>query len=162
MRFAILHEEHRELIEDFLCDDEPTVALFLKEEALKLQMMNVVRTRLYFDDANHLIGYFSLFNDTVEMASSKRKQQGWALPRNKHIPAIRLHYFGVDQRYRKNGYGEYLLAEVLMLCQDVAQVSGCKFITLESLPSSVDFYSKYDFIKIARRNDYQIMVYLLE
>jgi hypothetical protein len=54
----------------------------------------------------------------------------------------------VDIRYRDrllHRYGEYLLGEVVEIVEDIAKTSSCNFLTIEALPSSVDFYQKYGF-----------------
>lgn len=140
-----IQEGDKELLEGFQCEDESTVRDFLVEEALKLHQLNLASTRLYFDNGGNLIGYFTLYNDMMQIGKAKRRKHKLLLPSYKYYPAIKLHYLGVDSRYRKSGYGEYLLFEVLETVTRIAEDSGCIFLSIESLPSAVGFYQKYEF-----------------
>ncbi|MED1539104.1 GNAT family N-acetyltransferase [Bacillus pseudomycoides] len=146
-----LQEEHKEVIENFTCTDESDVEEFLKEDAMMYQNTNMAKTRLFFDDNHNLIGYFSVFNDHVRIGRDKRKKEDINPPKGiNHFPAIRLHYFGVDSRYRKLGYGEEILLSVLEHSYKLSLIAGCTFITVQALTSSIGFYEKYDF-KIWKR-----------
>ena len=90
--------EHKELIDGFVCYDEPSVELFLKEHALQLHRYQSARTRLYFDENQNLIGFFTLYNDLVHIYKSQRTKHEWNLPRDIGVfPGIKLHYFGCGQ-----------------------------------------------------------------
>ncbi|WP_412674965.1 GNAT family N-acetyltransferase [Aneurinibacillus aneurinilyticus] len=39
----------------------------------------------------------------------------------------------MDARYRGQGYGQELMDEVFDICQEIARLSGCVFLTLEAL-----------------------------
>lgn len=163
LSFAYLHECPTHILQTFVCSDEPDLETFLKEEAVTLHFLNTAITRLYFDEQHNLIGYFTLFNDMVHIFKSQRTKFGWTLPKGyNYFPAIRLHYLGVDERFRKKGYGRYLLIEALRTCYDLSKDSGCNFITAESLKSAVSFYEKYGFKTIKREsNKYDNMVFKL-
>ncbi len=50
LEYRYICESDKELIEQFQCDDEPTVRSFLVENALRLQQLKLASTRLYFDE----------------------------------------------------------------------------------------------------------------
>ncbi|QWI46713.1 GNAT family N-acetyltransferase [Bacillus mycoides] len=142
-----LQESHVEVIQNFKCEDEPDVEEFLREDAMMYQLRNMAKTRLFFDGNHNLIGYFSVFNDHVCIGRTKRKKANITPPKGiNHFPAIRLHYLGVDSRYRKKGYGEEILLSVLEHCYKLALITGCTLITVQALKSSMGFYQNYDFI----------------
>src|SRR5690625_3899026 len=101
---AWLTIDHINHMNHFHCidrDGDNHVQIFLQEQALDLMERNLVRTRLFFDESQNLIGFYSLFNDTIKINKYKRKQLNIHLPQNvKEIPAIRLHYIGVDEIQR--------------------------------------------------------------
>src|SRR5699024_4772906 len=68
----------------------------------------------------------------------------------KEIPSIRLHYIGVDDRYKGCGYGNHLMASVIDTCISVATVSGCSLILVESIRDVIDFYKKFDFVHVRK------------
>lgn len=156
-----LDEEHSEQIQNFNCTDldgDDHVQLFLQEQAIQLMHDNLVRTRLFFDKSQNLIGFYSLFNDTIKLHKSKRQQLNISLPQNvREIPAIKLHYRGIDNKFRGLGYGNHIMASVLLNCATVAKISGCTLITLESTKNAIGYYEKYDFKYIHRVGSYYLM-----
>src|SRR5690625_4320041 len=158
---AWLNETHLNKIAEFTCIDQDKnnhVQLFLQDQAVELMDKNLVRTRLFFDQYQNLIGFYSLFNDTIKMHKNKRKQLNVYLPQNvKEIPAIRLHYIGIDDRYKGRGYGHTLMASVIVNCANIAKISGCALITVESTKGVKSFYEKYDFKYIHPEGSYYIM-----
>lgn len=95
--------EHINNLNGFRCKDadgDNHVQTFLQEESLELMERNLVRTRLFLDQDRNLIGFYSLFNNVIKINKSKRKELDVFLPNEvREIPAIRLHYFGVDNKY---------------------------------------------------------------
>lgn len=153
--YEYISEDHDDLVQSFLCDDEISVEIFLKEEALQLHRLQTAITRLYFDNENNLVGYFTLHNDLVHLLKSQieryRREFEWDLPRYKYLPAVKLHYLGVDRRHREKGIGEYLLREAIQTIHQTTSDIGCNFITIQALNSARGFYEKYGFI--SREND---------
>ncbi|MGE7879116.1 hypothetical protein [Peribacillus muralis] len=124
---------------------------------------NFVRTRLFFDTEKNLVGFYSLFNDTIKMNKQKRLELKIKLPDQVNvIPAIRLHYIGVDDRYRKKRYGEDLLGCVFIESAEIAKRSGCALIVLESTANAVGFHDKYQFTHIRKEKGYSLMAYNTE
>jgi GNAT superfamily N-acetyltransferase len=160
----VLSPIHIPIIEKFQCEKEKGVEEFLKEHALRLQQYNMAMTRLFFNENRELVGYFTLFNDTVpKIGKAKIEKERWSLPNSKFFPAIRLHYFGVDDRYQKQGIGHTMLMEVFDICYEISKYTGCTFISVEALLSAVEFYKHYDFKIIGRPSkDYYNMVFKLE
>ncbi|QKY70399.1 GNAT family N-acetyltransferase [Lentibacillus sp. CBA3610] len=156
-----LNEQNNAYINRFQCvdkDGDNQVETFLQQEAFKLMQRNLVRTRLFFDGDQNLIGFYSLFNETIKMNKQKREEVQIYLPQKvKEIPAIRLHYIGVDSRYQNQGIGLYIMSSVLTNCTKVAKLSGCSLITVESTENTVNFYSKFDFKYLRPAGDYKLM-----
>lgn len=159
---AWLNIDHINHTNSFQCidrDGDNHVQVFLQEQALDLMECNLVRTRLFFDKNQKLIGFYSLFNDTIKIHKNKRIEISLTLPQGvKEIPAVRLHYIGIDDRYKGQGYGDILMSSVLVNCIKIAQISGCPLITVESTESARKFYARYDFSYIRPERNYKIMV----
>lgn len=159
---AWLTMDHINHMNHFQCIDrngDNHVQIFLQEQALDLMERNLVRTRLFFDESQNLIGFYSLFNDTIKIHKNKREEINIHLPHGvKEIPAVRLHYIGVDDRYKGQGYGDILMSSVLVNCIKIAQISGCPLITVESTESAREFYDRYDFNYVRPERNYRLMV----
>lgn len=156
-----LDDSHIKFLTNFTCENtkgDRHVELFLRNQAVDLTNKNLVRTRLLFDQSRNLIGFYSLFNDTIKMNKDKRKELRVSLPQSvKVIPAIRLHYIGVNDSHKGMGYGSILMASMLVACATVAKRTGCTLITLESTEDVRAFYEKFDFKHIHKDGDYYIM-----
>ncbi|GAA4881730.1 hypothetical protein GCM10023310_72230 [Paenibacillus vulneris] len=159
-----INEEHIELINKFQCDDEDTVKEFLVNEALELHKLNLAVTKLFFNDKDkkNLIGYFTLHNDMMQIGKAKRKKHGYQLPSYKYYPSIKLHYLGVDSRFREQRYGETLLFTVLDTAINISKTTGCLFLTIESLPKAVSFYEKYEFKRLNINRPFVNMFFKLD
>lgn len=160
LREEYLKSEYLDKLLNFQCSDEEQVEFFLKEEALNLMERNLVRTRLFFDQDENLIGFYSLFNDNIKINKQKRRELDIRLPdKVKVIPGIRLHYLGVDTRFRNMGYGKYLMASVLYHSAVVSKITGCSLITVESTKNARSFYDKFQFTYICPKDIYDFMAY---
>lgn len=155
-----LSDEHKEQIDEFRCSDEDGIECFLKERAFQLHHVNSAITRLFFDEDRNFVGYFTLHNDLVLVSSNQRtKHELTHMWRKDHLPAVKLHYLGVDERFRKRGFGRYLTLEALTIAKEISQMSGCNLLTVESLPSSYEFYLKHGFKHLTKGNNGLINVF---
>jgi DNA-binding XRE family transcriptional regulator/ribosomal protein S18 acetylase RimI-like enzyme len=172
LSFDYISSEYKEEIERFEfknTPDERSVEMFLKEKALHLHEMQTAITRLYFDEDQNLVGFFTLHNDIVslqrhQMAEFKQKYD-WRFPEDIDIfyyPSVKLHYLGVDRRHRECGYGKYMIREAIAITADeIGQLSGCNFVSVEALLSTVDYYRKRGFKWIGQNVDYANMIFKL-
>lgn len=156
-----LNDSHQNKVDGFHCIDKAgcrSVQDFLQNEALDYMKRNIARTRLFFEGDNNLVGFYSLFNDTIKINRQKRESMDIRLPHGvSDIPAIRLHFIGVDNAYQSKGFGEYIMGSVLDNCIEIARSSGCSLIVVESTESAKGFYEKLDFTYVRPENGYNIM-----
>ncbi|WP_419891797.1 GNAT family N-acetyltransferase [Paenibacillus xylanexedens] len=144
--------------------DERNVEAYLKNYALDLHERQTAVTRLYFDKENKLVGFFSLHNDMVKISPHLAAENGWNLltEEQAYFPSIKLHYLGVDARYRNQGHGTFLIDEVFSIAREIATSSGCNFISVEALHSSVWFYIGQGFKIDNRTDEFYNMLFPLE
>lgn len=72
----VLDDNNNHKTREFVCEKEHNVAQYLQNEAIIYEMSNNGRTRLYFDDKDNLVGFFTLCNDLTKLVSnSKRKKR---------------------------------------------------------------------------------------
>lgn len=156
-----LNDSHQNKIDGFRCIDKAEctrVQDFLQNEALDYMKTNIARTRLFFDGDNNLVGFYSLFNDTIKMNRQKRESMDVRLPHGvSDIPAIRLHFLGIDNEYQSKGFGGFVMGSALDSCIKIARSSGCSLIVVESTESARGFYEKLGFAYVRPENGYSIM-----
>jgi hypothetical protein len=148
--FEFLSEKHLDLLHSFECPDEPSVAKFLRNDAYRLDNQGMTRTRLYFDERNNFVGFFTLFVSTTCIDHGKMIENGFAVPDEFRLefPTLTLYYIGVDSRHRGEKIGRKLFLDVLDICEYVSRNSGCRFLMIEALEDSKWFYDHYDLITI--------------
>ena len=69
------------------------------------------------------------------------------------IDEAQINYFSIKQKYRKKGYGSYLMNYLIKQCEKLT----VKKILLEVSDSNSiaeDFYNKFDFLTVGRRKNY--------
>ncbi|MEK4008331.1 GNAT family N-acetyltransferase [Paenibacillus sp. FSL H3-0333] len=170
LNFDFLSDKYSDDIKAFQFNDTPdeiSVGDFLKEKALNLHRCQSAITRLYFDEDQNLVGFFTLHNDQIRISPRQleefEKIYGWKLPIEDHhsYPGIKLHYLGVDKRYRGLGYGKHLLRDVNDIASEIGELSGCNFVSVEALTTSIDFYHKRGFVWLAQNEQFANMIFKL-
>ncbi|GAA0607977.1 hypothetical protein GCM10009001_26660 [Virgibacillus siamensis] len=165
IRSAPLSKDSMKDVGLFDCSDQPNVEDFLKRDALRLEECNACRTILYYYN-NRLIGFYTLFTDYVNLVNSKRMSEGWrdvsTAMKSQHFPAIRLHYLGIDMKYRNKGLGALLLLFALDTCIYISEYVGFNFIILEALKESVGFFERQNFSKVKLHNELHVMAIKLD
>ncbi|MEH6941036.1 GNAT family N-acetyltransferase [Bacillus sp. JJ722] len=154
--FLSLH--HEDSIHEFKCSDEPSVEAFLKEQAMDLMDRCFSRTRLFFDSNQNLIGFYSLFNDSFKVPKKKTGELSIKLPTAvSYVPAVRLHYIGVDERYRGKGNGQFLLTSALYEVYKISKHSACTLVTIEATENAKEFYKKFGFVHLSKQGRLNLM-----
>jgi hypothetical protein len=78
--FEYIQPKHMDQVSKFNCSDEMNLETFLKEQALKFHQLRSAVTRLYFDENQNLVGYFTLHNDLIHVFNCQKIKHGWNLP----------------------------------------------------------------------------------
>ncbi|MDF2535336.1 MAG: family acetyltransferase [Bacillales bacterium] len=88
-------------------------------------------TKLFFNSNKQLVGYYTLFNDTVpKIGKDKLKKEHWDLPKSeKFYPAVRLHYIGVDDKYRDQDIGYTMLMSAIDTCYNIYYFRMCFYVS---------------------------------
>ncbi|WP_321430369.1 GNAT family N-acetyltransferase [uncultured Methanolobus sp.] len=119
---------------------------FLKNDSLKNQDDLISKTYLcYYQE--HLAGYFTLTTDTlrVKYVDDSDCVNDFIYPQ---YPAIKLARLATDMRYQKRGIGTYMLLGAVGLAIEVSSITGCRYITVDSKPESLQFYIKQGFKEV--------------
>ena len=127
---------------------------FLKNDSLRNQGDLISKTYLCYYE-NHLVGYFTITTDTLQVKSIELSDCADDFPYPKY-PAVKLARLATDQMYQRRGIGTYMLLGAVGLAIEVASLAGCRYITVDSKPESVEFYVKHGFkvVKSGAKRDY--------
>ena len=106
------------------------------------------------DDQTHeTLAYFSLLHDKLErefVNSSNWNRVSRKIPnpkRRSSYPALKIGRLAVNKLHSMHGIGKHIIhfVEAMYLMNRQA---GCRFITVDAIPSAVDFYKKCKFITL--------------
>jgi len=131
---------------------------FLRSDALRLHERNIVATFVaYYGEVGSavLIGYVSLLADAIKLETKEKKRLELAHDDHPFVPAVKVARLAVDDAFKRRyrGTGEVLMRFACGRALNVAELAGCRLITLDAYPKSVGFYEKLGF-KRSRAKEY--------
>lgn len=157
-----LSEENRHLIEGFSCveSDETLAGLsstdrrrvkkhskemddFLFSEAFEDQEKGLNTTYLFIQDSK-LIAYLSLCNDAIRLELEERDEMGLAYTTE---PAIKIARLAVSNQAQGLGIGKEAIQYAIVVSQQVKELSGVVFLTLDCYEHRLSYYERFGFEK---------------
>lgn len=118
---------------------------FLKEEAFEEQELGMNTTFVLLnDEANKIIAYMSLCNDSINLEFQERESAGITYG---SAPALKIARLAVDASAARHGIGKQLIAFAAYQAQLVREHSGIFFLTLDCYSHRVSFYESIGFVK---------------
>jgi ribosomal protein S18 acetylase RimI-like enzyme len=104
-----------------------------------------------------LVGYVSLLTDTIKLKTGEKKQLDLAHDDHPFVPAVKVARLAVDEAFRKEfrGAGEALMRFACERAFGIAELAGCRLLTLDAYPKSVGFYQTLGF-KRSRAKEYEV------
>lgn len=102
------------------------------------------------DDSHDILAYFSLLHDKLErefINATNWNRVSRKIPNSKRrssYPALKIGRLAVNKKFADRGIGRHIIrfVEAMYLMNKLA---GCRFITVDAIPSAVDFYKKCNF-----------------
>lgn len=110
---------------------------FLIKEALTEQEKMLNTTHLLINENNELVGFVSLCNDSLNLATDSRNKYETIYC---SVPAVKIARLGVSSKYQNMGFGKLLLQYALFKALDISEISGAAFITLDCYEHRKSFY----------------------
>lgn len=99
-------------------------------------------------DGERIIGYYTLSSTSIARELVPEQVQKKMPPSYYNLPAILLGRLALDENYKGQRFGEYLLMDALKKCYDVALTHiGAMAVIVDPLDAEA-FYTKYDFTKL--------------
>lgn len=130
----------------FLCEISTEVANATSYSTELLATTYVVAD----SDSGSIMAYFSLLHDKLERAfvnPAKWNQISRKIPnakRRSSYPALKIGRLAVNKIYNKQGIGRQIVLFVEALYA-LNRQAGCRFITVDAVPSAIEFYKKCNF-----------------
>lgn len=154
----IVKIENTDTIKPFDCGDEDLNG-FLTDDARYYREQMLAYTYILEDD-DYTIAFFSLLNDKVsqtEVSKNLWRKLRKEIPHEKHFssyPALKIGRLGVSTAHRGEGIGSDMISFIIqMILNTQANVSACRFLTVDAYKEAVPFYLKNNFKRLVNEAD---------
>lgn len=134
------------VVNRFSCGKRP-LDQFIKNKARKAVKRHEHRVFCaHLDGSPNIIGYYALQIGTDSVAELPNANKDNYLQGYTAFPAIHLNFVAVDQNYKRQGLGQYLLMDVFSKAAAISDCAGFFALTLVSLDAdSTGFYEGLNF-----------------
>ncbi|EXJ15835.1 GNAT family N-acetyltransferase [Imhoffiella purpurea] len=139
-----LHERR-----EFRCG-HPALDDYLRRYASQGQRHHLVRIYVALDDADRVLGHYSLSAASLSHAELP-EADARRLPRYP-VPAVLIGRLASDTGARQSGLriGSRLLVHALRQALRAAETIGVQCVIVDSKPDSADFYRRFGFVPLQR------------
>lgn len=144
MKVSLLNtKEHNR--SNFNCE-EASLTEYLKQQASQDIKKSLAACFVIVDDQNHVIGYYTLSNDSLGRNEIPEEYQK-KVPQNYSVPVTLLGRLARDISTKGTGTGEYLLLDALHRSYNISLNSiGSMAVIVDPInENAVRFYSRYGF-----------------
>lgn len=157
-----LSEDNRHLIKGFSCVESDEVLLklsakerrrvkkhskemddFLINEAYEDQEKGLSTTYLFLYDSK-LLAYLSLCNDAIQLDFEEKNEMGLSYTTE---PAIKIARLAVSNQAQGMGLGKEAIQYAIVVSQQVMELSGVVFLTLDCYEHRLSYYENFGFEK---------------
>jgi predicted N-acetyltransferase YhbS len=120
---------------------------FLKTDARYLEGSDLTRVFVAALDGR-VVGYIALLADTIELKTPEKKKMGLGggTPNPRQFPALKVGRLAVDNAFKGQGLGTYLMRLAFDHALIIQHQVGCRLLTVDAYQKSVDFYLKLGFV----------------
>ncbi|MCK9581179.1 MAG: GNAT family N-acetyltransferase [Methanoregula sp.] len=152
------------LVDLFRCADrDGSIPLqnFLTHHALDNQKKKLSSTWIIVkkSDPEIPLGYFSLACASIDVNDLDAVDLK-GCPIFERFPALLIGKFAVDDRYQNTGLGTLLMDYVYAITIRLSGITGCRYLIVESKPTSTWFYEeKCNFIRVRELDGGNVLFY---
>ena len=99
------------------------------------------------DENNNVIGYYTLSANSIDRDDFPDDMSRKLPPSYQDLPTILLGRLAIDNTYKGNGYGEFLLFDALKRCVEISDSLGSLAVVVDLIDEKAGtFYGRYGFI----------------
>lgn len=142
---SLLSDDDLPALASFSCGDTD-LDDFVRDDAWRLQVENVAKTYLAIaTESGEIVGYFTLLTDSVHLLTSEKKKLGLASDDHPIVPAVKIARLGIASERQGKGAGAFLVRCAFALTREVAELTGCRLLTVDAYPTALPFYKRLGF-----------------
>lgn len=149
---------NNQLIDNFNCGNTQ-LNDFIHKEVYEYHGERLGITYLFFHETD-LVGFV-----TISMADIKPKDLQPEDKKNiqpENYPSVQIGQLAIDLKYQRKGLGKKLIGWCMDKAVNYSEGIGCRFLVLNAVPESVEFYKKCDFKELkAQKGRIQKTMYSL-
>ena len=161
-KFSNLYEIRKlkkgEKVKSFDCGDDDLNDFILHEAPLyrkALLAVTYVIVPRESDNADVVVAFFSLSNDTISISNFSTKTEFNRFRKHRFVnekrlkvyPAVKIGRLGINRPIQGQGIGSFLL-EFIKTYFVEENKTGCRFLTIDAYADAVPFYLKNDFLPL--------------
>lgn len=137
-------------VSDFTCGGEQhhlDLDDFLKTEALRYAGQSLGHTYLAIEDGL-VLGYITHLTDSIRLSVAEKDnlKSRLGFPPPHTIPALKIGRLARLARYEGRGVGSALMRHAFDKLMDLSESTGCRFLSVDAIPSAVSFYEQLGFV----------------
>lgn len=119
---------------------------YLKNIANQHSKKDSARSYILEDEENNsfIVGFYTLSMTTLDVANLPKSLQK-SFPHTKSVGLIAR--LAVDDRYKANGYGAWLLVNALLKLLEASDIVGFPVIVVDAKDGAKSFYKKFGFVE---------------
>jgi GNAT superfamily N-acetyltransferase len=137
-------------VSDFTCGGEPhhvDLDEFLKTEALRYAGQSLGHTYVAIE-GGLVLGYITHLTDSIRLSVGEKDdlKSRLGFPPPHTIPALKIGRLARVARSEGRGVGRVLMGHAFHKLMDLSDSTGCRFLSVDAIPSAVSFYEKLGFV----------------
>jgi GNAT superfamily N-acetyltransferase len=122
---------------------------WLREDATRLHGQGVAAVYLAHV-GDQFVGYAALLVDCIKVNSTEKKKIHLQHDDHPVIPALKVGRLAVNKTFQNRGIGSTLIRFSIDTALSVAELAGCRLLTLDAYPAKVDWYERRGFVRNRR------------
>lgn len=119
---------------------------FLRDDAARLNGQGVVTIYVAHVETT-FVGYVALLADCISVNSSERKKLKLRHDDHPSIPALKIGRLAVRKPLQGQGIGTALIRFSVDKALSIAELVGCRLLTLDAYPERVEWYERLGFVR---------------
>ena len=140
--FTKLSESNR--VTDFDCE-EMLLNDFINKEAVRFQEERLGVTYLVYIHSE-LIGFVTI--SMAHIKTQKMHLDDKLKIQIENYPALQIGQIGIEKSFQKKGLGRRIMKWCMSEAIKYSEQIGCRILVLNSLPTSIGFYERCNFVAI--------------
>ena len=151
---SVLSQDLLESCNPFDCGHDDLNEFFTNDsQNYSIQLLGKSYCFLLDENPKEIVCAFTISNDSIKtnfLPNNRKKRVNKEIPRIKHFrsyPAVLIGRLGVNNKYKKNGFGRELMDFIKSWFIDPENKTGCRFVVVDSYNEDIPlaYYQRNSF-----------------